>query len=203
MNATNKERLTAGLILTGMATSMFIPLILWFIHAPHDLFSRMGVDATANVTKIPLAWALSLVTAAAYIRYTAYGNPTVGQNLFRFGWFKWVGIYAALPSGILEEIFFRQMLMDWLQDAGTNAALQIACSALLFGIAHGVWGLFARNRRFALGAVASTGGLGLLLALTYIVGGRNVLPAIVAHVAINLFIEPWLILGAVKSAGAR
>ena len=42
--------------------------------------------------------------------------------------------------------------------------------------------------------------LGFLLALVYVVGDRNVLPAITAHTIINLFAEPWLMLHAVGSA---
>jgi membrane protease YdiL (CAAX protease family) len=201
MKATNKENFIVGAILAGMATSMFIPLVLWFIYDSNGLFSRMGIDSIA--IKIPFAWILALITAVAYISWTAYGNPVVRQNLFRFNWFKLIGIYAAISSGILEEIFFRHMVMDWLHGAGVNVALQIAVSALLFGIVHGVWGLFARNKKFILGAVASTTTLGLLLAVTYIVGSRNVLPAIVAHMMINMFIEPWLVLSAVQSAGSR
>jgi membrane protease YdiL (CAAX protease family) len=200
MKTTNKENVIAGLIIAGMATSMFIPLALWFVFAPGDLFSRMGFTATA--ARIPLAWTLALVTAIAYVVYTAWGNPIVRQNLFKFSRFKVVGIYAAIPSGIIEEIFFRQMVMDWIQNGGANVALQIAVSALLFGMVHGLWGLFARDKKFLLGAVASTTALGLLLAVTYVVGSRNVLPAIAAHVAINLFIEPWLVLSAVKSVGS-
>jgi hypothetical protein len=201
MKTTNKENVIAGLIVAGMATSMFIPLVLWFIFAPGDLFSHMGFTATA--AKIPLAWTLALVTAAAYIIHTAYGSPIVRQNLFKFNRFKIIGIYAAIPSGIIEEIFFRQMVMDWMQNAGANVALQIAVSALLFGLAHGLWGLFARDKKFITGAVASTTALGLLLAVTYVAGSRNVLPAIAAHMMINLFIEPWLVLSAVKSVGSR
>jgi membrane protease YdiL (CAAX protease family) len=90
------------------------------------------------------------------------------------------------------------MVMDRMQNAGANIALQIAVSALLFGVVHGLWGLFARDKKFLLGAVASTTALGLLLAIIYVVGSRNVLPAIAAHMTINLFIEPWLVLSAVS-----
>jgi membrane protease YdiL (CAAX protease family) len=201
MKTTGKESIIAGLILAGMATTMFIPLILWLINAPDDLFSRMGFTATA--TKIPLAWIAALVTAGAYIIHTAYGSTIVRQNLFKFNRFKLIGIYAAIPTGVMEEIFFRQMVMDWLQNAGANVALQVAASALLFGAAHGLWGLFARDKKFIVGAVASTAALGLLLAAIYAIGSRNVLPAIAAHMTINLFIEPWLVLSAVKSLAKR
>ena len=191
------ENFITGLILVGMTSPMLIPLVIWFFRDPAELFTqRLGINATA--LEIPFAWILAIITAVAYIAYTTYINQTVRQNLFKLNLLKLVGIYAAIISGIIEEIFFRQMLMDWLYNIGINVFLQIAASAIIFGLAHGLWALFTKERIFAIVAVASTTTLGLLLAITYIIGERNVLPVIVAHVLINLFIEPWLILSAVK-----
>ena len=202
MENDKKENLIAGLILAGMASSMLIPLIRWFINDPTNLFrQRMGFNEV--IAEIPFSWVLAIITAVAYIFYTAYFDKIVRQNLFKFNLLKIVGIYAAIVSGIFEEIFFRQMLMDWLQNIGTNVFLQIVVSAIAFGVAHGLWGLFSQDRSFTIAAVASTTILGLLLAITYIIGGRNVLPAIVAHMLINLFIEPWLILSAVKTSNKK
>jgi hypothetical protein len=40
--------------------------------------------------------------------------------------------------------------------------------------------------------------LGILLAIIYLVGGRNLGPCIYAHVIKNIIIEPWLMLSAVS-----
>jgi hypothetical protein len=51
----------------------------------------------------------------------------------------------ALVTGTMEELWFRKLLMDWAAGQGASAVLQILASAAVFGLAHGVWGLFAGN----------------------------------------------------------
>jgi peptidoglycan/LPS O-acetylase OafA/YrhL len=65
----------------------------------------------------------------------------------------------------------------------------VAATAIIFGGAHGVWGLFGRQWRVAAGAAAATGVLGALLGIVYVVSGRDVAPCIWSHMLINLAIE--------------
>ena len=188
--------LKAGLLLGGMATFTLIFLFMMFIPNPANFIFWIGFNETA--WEIPLAWVLALAVSVAYIAYTAFGIPTVRQNLFKFNLLKVVGIFAAFTSGLIEEIVFRRMLMDWLYTVNVDVVLQVLLSGMAFGITHFVWALFAKNWRVGVGAVIPTTVLGLLLAIVYLVAGRNVLPTIMAHTLINLFIEPWLILHAVK-----
>jgi hypothetical protein len=53
------------------------------------------------------------------------------------------------------------------------------------------------------GSVTSTFVLGALLASIYLLSRRSLLPVIVAHVGIDLLIEPWLILYALSGGFAR
>lgn len=39
------------------------------------------------------------------------------------------------------------------------------------------------------------------LGTTYLLGDRNVFPVIIAHIAINLVIEPWLLLSSINKQG--
>ena len=72
-------------------------------------------------------------------------------------------------------------------------------SAITFGLLHFSWSLFGGNIKTGIGSAISTIVLGLFLAFIYVVAERNVLPSIIAHMLINLFVEPWLILNAVSS----
>jgi membrane protease YdiL (CAAX protease family) len=75
----------------------------------------------------------------------------------------------------------------------------VVISGIAFGLAHSGWALFSkRGLEFSLPAVGATSVLGVLLAVIYLVGGRNLGPCRAAHVAINLVIEPWLMLSAVS-----
>jgi membrane protease YdiL (CAAX protease family) len=192
-----QQSFKAGLLLGGITLFMSFFLLMWSIPDPARFFNHIGFNETAR--EVPLAWILATIIAIGYIIYTCYMLPTVRQNLLKFNLLKVIGILAAIASGMSEEMVFRQMLMDWLYSNNIGVVLQILISGVAFGVAHAIWALFGGNWRTGVGAAVSTTALGLLLAVVYIVAGRNVLPAIMAHLLINLFIEPWLILHAVKA----
>ena len=187
------------MILIGISKFMTFFILLWGIHNPVVFIKYIVINHTA--LNIPYAWLLEALTAIGYIIYTAQMIPTVRDNLLHFkGLLKWIAVYAAITGGIVEETVFRKMLMEWLNNNGFDTALQIVISGIAFGTVHYSWGLFGGNHRIGTGSAISTMLLGFLLALVYVVGDRNVLPAITAHTIINLFAEPWLMLHAVGSA---
>ncbi|MDB5693061.1 MAG: hypothetical protein JWO81_2124 [Alphaproteobacteria bacterium] len=149
------------------------------------------------------AWLLAAAIALGYIAYTMRAMPLVAEHMFSWHWLKLLAIPFAIVTGTFEELWFRKMVMDWAAGDGASALAQIAWSAAIFGAAHGVWGLFARQWRVALGATLSTAGLGALLGIVYLAAGRQVAPCIWSHLLINLAIEPWLILAAVSMAGSK
>lgn len=153
---------------------------------------------------IPIAaWFLAAVVSAAYIMYAMRGLPIIGKLMLNFAAFKLLGPLLAVPSAILEEVFFRQFLMDAF--IHSSPAVQILLSAFTFGLAHAVWAIRGGRQAFA-GAVGSTGILGAALAIVYLAAGRIVLPCIAAHFIINVVLEPWLMYAYVmrtRGAGGR
>jgi membrane protease YdiL (CAAX protease family) len=155
-----------------------------------------------------LSWFLALITALGYSAYAARRSPLIGSLILSpRSWKPFIGLrsvalIAAFVTGIFEEFFFRRFLMDAVAPS-YGIYLQIALSAIAFGVAHGFWGFFSGNVRGGLGATLATGVLGGLLGIVYIVGGRSLAPCITAHVAINLLIEPWLILAAASGDFGR
>ena len=146
----------------------------------------------------PIGWALAGLAALVYIAYSVRGLD-LGRYLFAFPAFRILGPLMAVPTSILEEVFFRQSLMDIGARYGLGAVLQIAVSALIFGIAHALWGVRGGWRAFS-NAIGSTTLLGIMLGVVYLASGRIVLPCIVAHFAINVVIEPWLVYVYVRRA---
>nr|MBM4733164.1 CPBP family intramembrane metalloprotease [Prescottella equi] len=103
----------------------------------------------------------------------------------------------AITSSAIEEIIFRRMVMDVLADNGIGAVGQIGASALAFGVAHGAWVLLGREWAIAIRSLSRQHAWGQDWAAVYLLSDRALLPAVIAHIAINLVIEPWLILSAV------
>ena len=142
-------------------------------------------------------WTLGLLTSAAFSWY-ATKLPSVRHNLLRPSFLKGLAILVAFVAGLCEEAIFRKLLMDALQHRGFHAPVQILASAIAFGAAHAVWGLFRGSFSAATAAMIATGTLGLLLATTYVFSNRVLAPCVVSHFLINLLIEPGLVLAAVK-----
>jgi membrane protease YdiL (CAAX protease family) len=156
-----------------------------------------------------LAWVIAAATAALYAAYAALRSPLIGEMIFSASrWLPYLGlrivaVAEAIVTGIFEEVFFRRFVMDAALQQGMGAAIQIAASAVIFGLAHGFWGFFTGNIRAGAAASLATGVLGGLLGLVYIVGDRSLLPCIAAHIAINLLLEPWLILASASGSWGR
>ncbi|UZM97654.1 CPBP family intramembrane metalloprotease [Lysinibacillus sp. MHQ-1] len=109
-----------------------------------------------------------------------------------------IGIWAAIVSGIVEEVVFRHLLMEYVLSIGFSNLSQVIISGIAFGIAHGAWVLLRGEMKIALPAILSTTILGCLLAMLYIYTGRSTFAPIVAHILINMVIEPWLMLAAIS-----
>ncbi|HEY0412943.1 MAG TPA: CPBP family intramembrane glutamic endopeptidase [Allosphingosinicella sp.] len=145
------------------------------------------------------AWLGAAAVTIAYVFYARRALPLIGERFFDLGGLKLLALPFAFVTGTFEELFFRKMVMDSASHHGAGALVQIAVSAAIFGAAHGIWGLFGRQWRVAVGAVVATGVLGALLAGIYLLAGRQLAPCVWAHMLINLAIEPWLVVAAVSA----
>jgi len=144
---------------------------------------------------IGLAWALAAVTTVAYV-WTASSLSDVRYYLLRLDRLKLIAVLAAVMAGIIEEVVFRKLIMDALHIRGFGSTVQVAASALSFGIVHLAWGV--KNLAAGINAALSTTILGAALAVVYILAERSLAPCVVAHVLISALIEPGLILAAVS-----
>jgi len=157
----------------------------------------------------PLAWLLATAFAAAYITYAALRSPVIRTHMLAPQ--RWRGllvlralaIVMAFVTGFFEEALFRKYLMDIAMHHGQGPLMQVVISATIFGLAHGIWGIAGGNWRAALGPIVSTALLGSALAIVYLAGGRSLAPCVFAHILINLFLEPWLIITSATNSWGR
>lgn len=192
----SNEANIAGWLLGGTAAGLTVSFIFWYLDDPQQFIEhRLGINAEAFQNITP--WLLAFMIIIGYVFYTVKAVPFVQEHFFVFSGLKMIGIWSAFVLSTMEEIVFRQMFMDWLQHLNQSLFLQILGSAILFGVAHGAWVLLRREMKIALPVIVSTTVLGGLLAILYIAAGRNLLAPIVTHIAINVFIEPWLILSSI------
>ncbi len=168
-------------------------LALMFSGNPSRVPEYLGFAAGRQGTG--LAWILAAITAVAYV-WSASSLSDVKLYLFRPDRLKLLAVAVAVMAGIIEEVIFRKLVMDSLQARGFGSAVQVAASALSFGVVHLVWGV--KSLAAGINAALSTTILGAALAVVYIVGERSLAPCVVAHVLISGLIEPGLMLAAVS-----
>jgi hypothetical protein len=190
----------AAWILMGILAIEGAWVVLNLLHNPAGFMRFLGL-APGRLGK-PLGWLLAALVTGTFVYYGAK-LPSVRADLIRPSRLKLLALPMALAAGILEEAVFRRLLMDYLQTVGLGAVLQILGSAFAFGAAHGIWGLFGRSWRAALGATLATGILGAALAIVYVAAGRSVAACVIAHFLIDAFLEPGLVLAALRGEMGR
>jgi membrane protease YdiL (CAAX protease family) len=150
-----------------------------------------------GLTGTTLSWIAAGIVVLLFVS-NSVRLPSVRANLFRLSGLKLLAVLVAIGAGILEEVMFRRWTMNWLMGHGYGAVLQFVGAGLLFGALHAIWGLMGKSMRAAAGAMIVTGLLGALLGLVYLLAGRSLAPCIAAHFAINLLVEPGLVLAATR-----
>jgi hypothetical protein len=189
------SRRAAITMLCIMVPSLIGLTWLLFPYPPARILSLF----TPHPAALP-AWIAAAVITAAYIAASARSLPYIGAHFLHITALKCLAIPFAIITGAFEELFFRQILMNVLAKSGHAPALQVAASALTFGAAHAIWGLFAKSWQAVLIPMLWTTALGASLACTYLLGGRDVAPCIWSHTIINLCLEPWLLLAVMRRA---
>ena len=151
-----------------------------------------------------LAWVLAALVFALYVRHTLWSSELILRWRWRWHPLRLLAVPMALVTGMFEEAFFREFLMDYTArhygGGGWGPLLQVLVSALVFGLVHAIWGLAGGSLVGAGFAMYYTSLLGGGLAIVYLAGGRGLWPCVAAHVAINLVCEPWMILSAASGA---
>ena len=155
------------------------------------------------------AWMLAVLVLGAYLIRSAARSPVIRAYAFSPArWHPFLGMRLfALPmaavTGFFEEAFFRKWVMDWAQQEGAGIVMQVLWSAILFGIVHAIWVVFSGKFRAAGAIVVTTGALGGLLAIVYLLGGRSIGPCIAVHIGLNLFLEPWMVISSATQSWGK
>jgi uncharacterized protein len=192
-----KSRRITSIILIVMSLIMVSPIIQNIsVGFTNPFFRNMGFNHNSEAPFY--IWIISLLITIGYLAYTFRAVPLVRKKQKEISVFKVIGLCSGLIAGIIEELLFRRWLMDFAMNNGIGIILQIAISGVSFGIFHAVWSLPGGTIKFGLRATLSTTVLGLLLAVLFIIGQRNIGPCIASHCVISMTIEPWLLLAAIS-----
>lgn len=167
-------------------------ILLYWLITSENFWGSIGFSTLSNIGVY--AWGVAALVVITYV-WGAASISNVRQHMFQFNKLKCLALLGALISGVFEEILFRKLLMDYLNDEGFSNLTQIVISGIAFGVAHLVWGGKALSA--AINATFYTFFLGSGLAVIYILSDRNLALCIIAHTIVTGLIEPGLIKSAV------
>ena len=187
-------RVTAAILLGIAAAALSVPIIDYL--RGNSFLHPLGFES--GLTGTPASWFLALLVAAACIGFTMKNFPAVAQTWREISLLKALALWAAVGAAVVEEAFFRRVVMDGVMEAGGGVMLQIIISGLVFGVAHALWGLIKGSVHVALTAALATSVIGAALAGVYVIAGRSLAPCIAAHFLIDAVIQPGLVLSAVS-----
>jgi membrane protease YdiL (CAAX protease family) len=196
-----RARRRALVFLVLAAAILWFPVVPLLAGRPPGFLRDLGFVSGPGGTA--LAWGLAVVVAVVYATLTVQAIPLVARYWCTLSPAKGLAIVAAFAAAIVEEAFFRRLLMDWLRTLGMPAVGQILLSGLMFGLAHGIWGIASGQPAMGIRVMMATGMLGTALAVVYVVGGRSLAPPIVAHFVITATIQPGITFAAFSGGMAR
>jgi membrane protease YdiL (CAAX protease family) len=140
------------------------------------------------------AWAFALVFAALSIggnlRFLPRMNVLISSAFFPQGFHLLAALIMGTTAGFCEEVLFRAFLMTEFANAGYKKVAQVLIPGVAFGLSHAGY----LNQGFLpwLGIAVPTAFLGMMWGVSYLLGRRSLIPAIVAHFLNDATALPWI-----------
>lgn len=128
--------------------------------------------AIINILVVPIVTNIGLALPTG-----EYFNFIVGEPLI---FIFYIVVVAWIAAGLGEELFIRGFMMTKLADTFGNGVfgwgLALVLQAVVFGLAHAYQGA---------GGMIITGSVGFFMGIFYLLGGRSLIPVVIAHALID------------------
>jgi uncharacterized protein len=164
---------------------------LWFLLRNRGFsFQELGVWRAGTWS----AWAFALFFAALSItsnlRFLPRMHIPISYAFFPPGIHLFAALLMGTTAGFCEEVLFRAFLMTEFAKAGYSKSMQVLAPGLVFGLAHAGY----LNQGFLpwLGIMLPTAFIGMMWGVAYLLGGRSLVPAMVAHFLNDSTALPWI-----------
>jgi len=97
-----------------------------------------------------------------------------------FGFHLFSALTVGITAGFCEEVLYRAFLMTEFAEAGYNQAMQVLLHGLVFGLTHAGY-LNLVGFLPWLGIVLPAAFIGMMWGVSYLLGRRSLVPAMIAH----------------------
>lgn len=178
-------------ILGGVIVEWFFVGAVWVIlRTRGSSFTDIGVWRFGTWP----AWVMALLFTALSIGSNLRLLPRMHiPVLYAFmppGFHLVAALLLGITAGFCEEVLFRAFLMTEFANAGYGKVMQVLMPGIAFGLAHAGY----LNQGFLpwLGIMLPTAFLGMMWGISYLLGRRSLLPAMVAHFLNDATALPWI-----------
>jgi hypothetical protein len=200
----------AGRLYSPTRVVLVLILIGWLLHRTGSSWSEIGVRRPASwprtiglgVAGFIVIFLVDQVLIRPAIDALGLGAGSIGGltviqgNLLEY--LYWAGPMTVFVAAIGEEFVGRAYLISRIETAiGSNgpgaSLLALLLSSIIFGLGHAYQGP---------AGIVGTGAIGFLFGLLFLIAGRNIWAAVIAHGLTDVFGFTMIYLGAVPAAPA-
>lgn len=150
----------------------------------------IGVWRLGNWKAWLLALGFAAVAIAGNLRFLPRMGLPISVAFFPHGFHLAAALMMGITAGFCEEVLFRAFLMTEFANAGYGRITQVLIPGIAFGLSHAGY----LNQGFLpwLGIAVPTAFGGMLWGVSYLLGRRSLVPAILAHFLNDATALPWI-----------
>ena len=183
--------------------ALFNVALLWIASGVVVLLLRARGQSLADIgwrrPSSSRGWLLAMGLTVFYVGGALGSVGGQAQLLSDWSFYRVsLGIVLGLSAGVCGEVIFRGFVINQARDAGLPVSLQVLFSAALFGVALSRFGWAGSPAVPGVGIILAVTGatalLGVAFSGVYFASGQSLMPAIAAHTAIDLILQPGVLL---------
>jgi membrane protease YdiL (CAAX protease family) len=190
VHGTPGERFLLWITGPAIAEWLFVIGLAFVLRRRGSSFRDIGVWRVGNWRGWFVALLFAALSIGGNLRFLPRMNVPISYAFFPHGFHLVGALMMGITAGFCEEVLFRAFLMTEFAAAGYSKFLQVLLPGMAFGLSHAGY----LNQGFLpwLGIMLPTAFLGMMWGVAYLVGGRSLVPAIVAHFLNDATALPWI-----------
>lgn len=185
-----EQRWVLSLVGGVVAEWVFIAGLWVVLRSRGSSFRNLGVWRAGRFSGWVVALAAGGLSIASNLRFLPRMHVPISKAFLPTGYHLVGALMMGITAGFCEEVLFRAFLMTEFAAAGYGKFLQLLIPGIAFGLSHAGY----LNQGFVvwLGIMIPTALLGMIWGAAYLLGGRGLVPCMVAHFLNDSTALPWV-----------
>jgi len=174
----------------SIAEWLFVLGIVFILRHRGLSLNDIGVWRGGNWRAWIFALSFASLAIGSNLRFLPRMNVPISSAFFPQGFHLAAALIMGTTAGFCEEVLFRGFLMTEFANAGYRKVAQVLIPGVAFGLAHAGY----LNQGFLpwLGIAVPTALIGMMWGVSYLLGQRSLIPAMVAHFLNDATALQWI-----------